>query len=238
MKKVLTTLLVLLLVLGGFTWYFVEYRMDSMIEHQIERAASRSFGTRVSVGAVKTNIREGSLTVSDITVANPPGFRNPNAFSLENVEAALDFSTLDVKRVVVDRPQIVIEEMGGETNFSRMLAELQKMDSDPQPAGEQKREPVIVIHHFRLNESRAAFESPSLDRYSDLEVDAIELNDIRGTPNEVAKIIATEVVSEIASEAAVAVLKAQAQKKLEDVGGKVGDKLRDMLGEDEDPGQE
>jgi hypothetical protein len=236
MKKVLFVALILLLVLGGAIWYFVSFRMDSMLEQRIESTASRTFGTRVSVGSVKTDIRSGSLTISDITVANPPGFSNPNAFSLDNVEASVDYGNLDIKRVVIDRPEIVVEEMGGETNFSKMLAELEKLDSEPESSGNGKPEPVIVIHHFRLNESRAAFESASLDRYSDLKVDAVELNDIRGTPTEVAKIIATEVVSEIASDAAIELLKAQAQKKLDDVEGKVSDKLKQMLGGDKDSG--
>ena len=236
MKKVFVIGLALLVLLGGVTWYFVTYRMDHMIGQRIEAAASRSFGTRVTVGAVKTDLRDGSLSVSNITVANPPGFRNANAFSLDNVEAAVDFSSLDIRRVVIDRPEIVIEEMGGETNFSKMLAELKQRDSQPEPAGDGGPEPVIVIRHFRLNESRAAFESASLDHYTDLEVDAVELNDIRGTPSEVARIIATEVVGEIASEAATEMLKAQAQKKIEDVESKVSDKLRELLGSDEKGG--
>jgi len=234
MKKVFLFVVVLLVLLGGVTWYFVTFRMDHMIGQRIEVAASQSFGTRVSVGGVKTDLRGGSLAISNITVANPPGFRNANAFSLDNVEAAVDFSTLEIRRVVIDRPEIVVEEVDGETNFSKMLTELQSQESQPEPAGDERPEPIIVIRYFRLNESRAAFESASLDRYSDLQLDAVELNDVRGTPREVARIIATKVVSEIASKAAIEILKAQAQKKLEDVGSKVGDTLRDLLGSDED----
>jgi hypothetical protein len=203
-----------------------------MIEHQIEEIGSRSFGTRVSVGAVTTDIRNGSLQISEITVANPPGFRNPNAFSLNNIEAAVDYASRDIRRLVIERPEIVIEEMGGETNFSKMLEELESQDSGS--AGSGGEEPVIFVRHFRMNESRAAFESKSLDRYTDLEVDAVELNDIRGTPTEVAKVIAAEVLNEVVSEAATELLKAQARKQFEDVEEKVSDKLRGILGGDED----
>jgi hypothetical protein len=235
MKKVLLVLVVLLLVVGVGVWYFVSFRLDHMIEQQIEQVGSSSFGTHVSVGAVRTDIRGGSLEISNITVANPPGFRNPTAFSLNNIEAAVDYATFDIKRVVIDKPEIVIEELGGETNFSRMLGELEAQPSEPtESAGE---EPVIVVRHFRMNESRAAFESESLDRYSDLGVDAIELNNIRGTPTEVAEVIATEVLNEIVSEAATELLKAQARKKYEDVEDSVSDKLKEVFGgEDPDSG--
>jgi len=234
MKKFIVVVLVLALIVGGGIWYFVSYRLDSMIETRIEQAGSRSFGSRVSVGAVKTNIRDGSLEISEITVANPPGYRNPTAFSLNNIEAAVDYGSRDIKRLVIDRPEIVIEELGGKTNFEQMLAELESMESEPDGAG--SAEPEIVIRHFRMNGSRAAFESASLDRYTDVEVDAVELNDIRGTPTEVARIIAREVVGEITSEAATELLQAQARDKLNEVDRKVGEKLQELLGGDDDSG--
>jgi hypothetical protein len=231
-KKFLLVLVAILLIVGVGVWYFVSFRLDGMIEQQIEEIGSRSFGTRVSVGAVKTDIRNGSLQISEITVANPPGFRNPTAFSLNNIEAAVDYSSRDIRRVVIEKPEIVIEEMGGETNFSKMLEELESQDSgSADSAGD---EPVIFVRHFRMNESRAAFESESLDRYTDVEVDAVELRDIRGTPSEVAKVIAAEVLNEIVSDAATELLKAQARKQFEDVEEKVSDKLRGLLGGDDD----
>lgn len=244
MNKALTVLLVLLLVVGGGVWYFVTYQLDSMIESRIETRASVSLGTQVSVGKVKTDIKGGSLTISNITVANPEGFKNKNAFSLNGIEAAVDYANLDIKRVVIERPEIVIEEMGGETNFSRFMAQLEKQqsqpdsetDSDPDstPTAEGSEEPIIVVRHFRMNESRASFESESLDRYSDLEVDAVELNNLRGTPSEVGKIIATEIIEEITREAATELLKAQARKHYEKAEKKVSDKLKGLLGKDDD----
>ena len=69
----------------------------------------------------------------------------------------------------INQPEIVIEEKGGNTNFDVML---DRINSGEQvPAGDGQPEPVITIRHFRLNESRAAFESESLDRYTDVEID-------------------------------------------------------------------
>jgi len=237
MKKILTFLFALLLLAGVGTWYFVTYRMDAVIEERIETAGSLSLGTRVSVGTVKTSIKDGSLTISDVTVANPPGFRNKTAFSLNGIEAAIDYSSLDIKRLVIESPEMVIEEMGGETNFSRMMAELEQSESAPASAASGKEEPVITIRNFRMNASRAAFESESLDRYSNIEIDAVELNDLTGTPTEVSKVIAAAILKEVTSEAATELLKAQAKKQLDKVESKVSSKLKDLLGsDDEDSG--
>jgi hypothetical protein len=237
MKKAIGILLVLLLVVGGGVWYFVTYRMDSMIQKQIETAVSVSLGTQVSVGEVTTDIKGGSLTISNVTIANPSGFKNKNAFILNGIEAAVDYANLDVKRVVIDRPEIVIEEMGGETNFSLMMAELEKQQSAPAtnpeadpgtdpgadsgadhaPATEGEKERIVVIRHFRMNESRASFESESLGKYSSLKVDAIELNNIKGTPSEVADVIATKIITEVSKQAAFELIKAKAVEKINSI---------------------
>jgi flagellar basal body-associated protein FliL len=218
MKKALGTILVLLVVVAVAAWYFVTQRMDGMIAAKIESAASATFGTQVSVGAVQTDIKNGSLTISDITVANPPGYENTNAFSLQGIEAAVDYENFDIKRLIVDNPEIIIEEKAGETNFSEMLAALEKREA--QPSGADTAEPVIFIRHFRMNKSRAAFESKSMDRYTDIEIDAVELRDVRGTPGEVAAVIASEVVNEVVSEAAKEMLKAKASEKINDLLGR------------------
>lgn len=94
-----------------------------------------------------------------------------------------------------------------------MLDELEKLAAEPAPAGSGADEPMIVLRHFRMNESRAAFQSASLDRYTDVEMDAVELHDLRGTPTEIAKI-----------------------KKYDEAEQKVGDALKDMLGGGKDSG--
>lgn len=236
MKKFLIFLLVLLVLVGGAAWYFTTYRMDSMIERKIEQAGVVSLGTPVSVGSVKTIFKDGTLLITDITVPNPSGFRNRNAFTLKGIEAAVDYSTWDIKRVYIKEPEIVIEEKGGKTNFDVMLERLNKGEQVPVDSPDGKAEPTIVIHHFRMNESRAAFESESMDRYSDLQIDEVELTNIKGTPSEVATIIATEVLTEITKEAATEMLKAQARKKYGEVEESAKEKLNDLFGGDDDSG--
>lgn len=231
MKKALIILVGLVVVIGGAAWYFVAFKMDVTIERTIEKHASASLGTQVTVGSVKSDIKGGSLSISNITIANPPGYKNKNAFSLNDIEAAVDYANFDIKRIVINNPEIVIEEMGGKTNFDQILAAVNQADSsseaeaDAEPgqaaeAEEAEEEQIYVIRNFRMNESRASFESESLDRYSNLEVDAIEIRDIKGTRSEVSKIIASEVISEITKEAATEMLKAKASEKLGEIFGK------------------
>ena len=81
-----------------------------------------------------------------------------------------------------------------------------------------------------MNGTRAAFQSESLDTNSDLNVDAVELNNLEGTPNELAREIATEILKEMSSEAAAELLKAQAKKKYEESESKEPEKMKGLPG--------
>ena len=247
MKKATTSLLIIILLIGGAAWYYVSFRLDDAIANGIEEAGSAAFGTSVKVGGVKTSIRDGTLSISSITVANPPGYNNKFAISLNAIEAAVDYDSFEIKRVIIDNPEVVIEEKGGQTNFSDLLVNIQSdqsepaadadADADPDADGEDGADTdatTIIIRHFRMNQTRASFESKSLDRYSDLKVDEIEINNISGTPTEVANLIATEIIKEITAEAGIELLKAKLRQKFEKSESEVRSKLKSWLGGDDE----
>ncbi|MDZ4730162.1 MAG: hypothetical protein SH820_09510 [Xanthomonadales bacterium] len=233
MHKLFMTLGLIMLVGAGFAWYFVNVRMDSMIESRLERAATVSLGNHVEVGGVETDLRKGTLTVREISVANPPGYKNPYAMRFTGVEAAVDYDNLEIKRVVLDRPEFLIEELGGTTNIQQMLDALESGGSVVSAADPSQPEPVIVIRHFRIDQARAGFESGSLDRYTELKVDAIEMHDLKGTPTELANQIGKEVLEQLKSDAAMALLEAQALKKAGDLGDQLSNSLGKIFGDDE-----
>lgn len=234
MKKLFLTLGLIMLVGAGLAWYFVNVRMDSMIESRLERTATASLGSHVEVGGVETDLRNGTLTVREISVANPPGYKNPYAMRFNGVEAAVDYETMEIRRVVIDQPEFLIEELNGNTNFQQMLDALEAGEPVVAPADPARPEPEITIRHFRIDGARAGFESASLDRYTDLKVDAIEMNDLKGTPTELANEIGRKVLKELSSEAAMALLEAQARNKMGELGGKVSKSLGDIFGRDDE----
>lgn len=241
MRKVFFTLGSIMLLAVVAAVYFIMFRLDGVVETRIEKVASTALGSRVEVGGVRTNLRDGTLTVEQISVANPPGFENPYAVRLNAVEAAVDYDGLEVKQVVIANPEFYVEEHGGKTNFGQMLHALDAGAGESAGSGPAeappKAEPVIVIRHLRIDETRAAFESHTFDRYTDMQIGAIEMNNLRGTPSQLTGEIARKVVGELKSAASSEMLKVQAQKKVDDIQQKVNDKLRDLLGDgtDQDP---
>ena len=234
MRKTLFTLGFMMLVALAAGLYFVMFRLDSVIESRVEKAATAAFGTKVKVTGVKTDLRDGTLTVDQISVANPPGYESPFAARLNSVQATVDYDDLEIRQLVIRNPEFYVEEHNGKTNFGQML---QALNSGSQSAASNdtgKAEPVIAIRHLRIDETQAAFSSQTFDRYTDMQVDAIEMNNLRGTPTELARQIAGKVVSELSEETASELFKAKAQKKVDEIQKKVKDKLQELLGGDDD----
>jgi uncharacterized protein involved in outer membrane biogenesis len=232
MKKTFYTLGFIVLISVAAGLYFLTFRFDGVVETRIERAATIALGSRVEVGGVKTNLRKGTLSVERISVANPAGFDNPYAVQLNAVEAAVDYEGLEIKQIVIENPEFFVEEKDGKTNFDQILkaldAEFQGSTGEP-----QTKQPVIVIRHLRIDETRAAFESETSDKYSDISIDAIEMNNLSGTPSELAHLIARKVVTEISSEVATEVSRTKTMKPVDDVQDKVTSKPKDISGDDE-----
>lgn len=216
MKKLLLGLIILVALVAGGLWYFVSFRLDDMIRQQIEQTGTATLGTSVTVGALTTDLKSGTLTIASIAVANPEGYANANAFTLNGIEAAVDYQSGDVKRVIIDRPEISVEEIDGRTNFTDLLANIEQ-PAEPQAEDPEAPPPVITIHHFRMSEARASFESKSTDRYTDLKVRSVELENLTGTPDQVGKEILTEIVEKVVAAAAVELVRAKASEKLEDI---------------------
>jgi hypothetical protein len=193
------------------------HRLGGLLEAEIQRAASEAFGTPVTIGDVQLNLVQGAVRIEDLAIGNPPGFAREHAVVFGSIEAAMDFENEQVARVVLDGAQIFIEEKGGVTNMQRLKEALESRISD-EAGGVASEGEEIVIQLFQMRRTTATFESDSLQRLSEVEIDEIEMRNLRGTPDEVAEEIAVSVMDEITQEAGRAMLEAQARKQLEDVG--------------------
>lgn len=218
MKKFIITVIVVLFVGAGIAgWWYMFHRLGGLLEEEIQRAASEAFGTPVTIGDVQLNLVQGAVRIEDLAIGNPPGFAREHAVVFGSIEAAMDFENEQVARVVLDGAQIFIEEKGGVTNMQRLKEALESRISD-EAGGVASEGEEIVIQLFLMRRTTATFESDSLQRLSEVEIDEIEMRNLRGTPDEVAEEIAVSVMDEITQEAERAMLEAQARKQLEDVG--------------------
>src|SRR5262249_35982364 len=69
-------------------------RLDSVVRRTIEERGSALTQTAVRVGSVHVALQDGTATLRDLTIANPPGFQAENAFELKEITVQLALDSL------------------------------------------------------------------------------------------------------------------------------------------------
>ncbi len=234
MKKVIITILAVAIVVGILSWWFIFHRLDALVAKEITNAGTEVIGTKVTLDGVRLDLLNGSVTLENLSIANPEGFSRENAFVIGKIEAALDFEARQIARVVLDESRVYIEEKSGLINIQELKKSLESRISDSTivPNIGRASQEELVIQLFLMRSTMATFESDSLQRLSEVEIDQIEMRDLRGSPEELAEQIALEIVDEITAEAQQAMVRGQ----LENLQDRALDELRGLLGAEEDEG--
>ena len=114
MRKIILIVVAVVALAIGAGVAFLASNLDGIVKKVIETAGSEVAGVKVSVGEVTISLSEGKAGIAGQTVANPPGFTTPAAFTLGAIAVALDTGSLTanpiiVKDVAVAAPEVTYE---------------------------------------------------------------------------------------------------------------------------------
>ena len=145
MKKIILTILLLLILAVAGAVYYVVHNMEDMVKDAVNKYGSQVTGTQVRLGGFQISPFDGLVKLSNLTVANPKGYAKPNIVSLGNVEVKLDVKSLlnqmiVVEKVAVEKPEITYEiSNASRNNISDLLANINKNSAATK--AEEKAEP-------------------------------------------------------------------------------------------------
>ena len=105
LKKLFLTIGVLSLLLIGFTLYGI-YEMDGLVKVAIEKYGSEAVKAQVSVASVSVDLKKAQVTLKKLSVANPEGFKEKNAFYAGEVVIDLDEKHLNTSKIIVQKVSI------------------------------------------------------------------------------------------------------------------------------------
>lgn len=224
--------------------------LDAIVEAAIEKNGSRVTQTKVGVAGVKLSLTKGAGSISGITVGNPTGFTQPNAFSLGNISTRIDTGTVTkdtvvINEIVVKGPEIFYEiNKAGASNFN-MLKKNIAAASGGKASGDGK-EVKLIIERLIIEGGKVSAKVAALDKTMDTRLPRIELKDIGkqkggATGAEVAEKVLNAIVSHTSTAVSalgvdkyVGKAKEEVQRQLEAVGDKgkdVGEELKKAPGD-------
>src|SRR5690554_6816935 len=102
MKKILIGLLAVVLVVVIAVVVLVVVgvsQIDNLLKAGIERGGTYATGVSTTVDDVDVQLRKGTLDLSGLVLANPPGFDTPHFLALAETGMALNSGATDTKNL-------------------------------------------------------------------------------------------------------------------------------------------
>jgi uncharacterized protein involved in outer membrane biogenesis len=187
MKKTILGIALLLFIAIGGAIYYVFSNLDAIVKMAIEKYGSEAIKTAVRVDKVRINLQEGSASISGLTIANPPGFAAPHAFSLGDISVGIDINSLTgdvivIREIGIAAPQIFFEiNADKKANLDVLSKNLPKGD-EPAPETEEKSgtEPKLSIRKTSLSGAELQAKVVPLNKEYQLKLPTITMNNLGG----------------------------------------------------------
>ena len=143
MKKILLVTLLLILVLGGATYWFFD-NLDDFIKNYMVENGSNMTKTEVEVDSVKTDFQKGEISINRLGIENPNGFSNSEAFEVEKVlisikKESLNQDIIEIPLVLINNPEIIYEYNGKKTNFNVLKENIQNYQNNGSNISQEKK---------------------------------------------------------------------------------------------------
>lgn len=222
MSKVLKYSLIVILgvIIVGFI--ILTLFLDSIVKSNIEDIGTEMTGTGVTVESASISPFSGQGTISGFRVANPEGYAQDYAVSLDEFSIELDVWTLFsdeiiVRDITILEPFIYVEQQLPENNIQTILQHVNSMDSFEASDSE------MIIEHFLLeNGTVDLYTEVGGERSARVEIETIELHDLgRGGGEEAVE----DIIQRIAEEVGERALRAAAESG----GEQLRDAIRDLF---------
>ena len=147
----------------------------------------------------------------------------------------MDYSTQEIAAIIIEKPVITAEVKGANNNFKDLADNMpQSEEAEEEPAQEAEESgdaPEISIKLIKISEATVQVISDQLGE-EEFVMETLEIRDLKGTPDVIAKSIAARLTSHITRQVASHMVKSQVQGKVnEEINKKLGEKFGDKLGD-------
>lgn len=172
-KSIITvSTLAFALIFGGGIYLYTQ--LNALAKPLTERIASDALGVAVTIGEMDIRLKDKRVDVRNIKVANPSGFKKPNAITISEVTVALSAiatNSVNIEDVAVKGTDVYLEVTSQGTNLSKIQNNLKKVKSD----GPVEEAIKVIIERFSLD---GAMLHPSITLLSNRDLKSVQVSPI------------------------------------------------------------
>jgi hypothetical protein len=162
MKTLFKFGVVALLVISVAAYFVGSFVLGSAIKSGVNAFAPRLTQTNVTLDGARVSPLTGAGTLSGLTVGNPAGWSNRDAFSLGKVHVDVEPSSIFgdyvvINEIVIDAPVFNYETKFVSSNIKDLLKNIEAFTGSGQaPVAEKTGKPIkFVVKKFRLTNAKA-----------------------------------------------------------------------------------
>lgn len=229
---------VVLIALG--VGVFLYTQMDSLVADVIEEQGSKATGTRVAVGGVNIELGEARGSIRGLTVANPSGYDQPNALSMDELSLRINTSNLGRDLVVIDQVdvggvRIALEQTTAGGNLQTLLDNIKRYAGAGGTTAESTTK--IIINKLNMGETTVDVSLPQAGEQRQVTIPAFTVDGIGrasggATAAQVARQVLEPLIQRALRSAAAQEIRGRAEEKLDEVKDDLKGRLLDRLGGD------
>jgi hypothetical protein len=206
--------IVILLAVGVFVLYL---SLDHIVKSVVETQGTEQLNVPTTLGSVNLGLLSGSVGLDSLAIGSPAGFTAPQMFSVGKLSVdtggvmRLRDQPIHLSSIVIDQPQLVIEQHGDKLNFRELMDHLPShpdQGAKNTPAAPSQTQPTkLIIDTLTITNSHVLLrlDIPGLTKEQNLALPTLTLQKIGnadGANNGVAmKDVVTAVISQMVTEA-------------------------------------
>lgn len=135
MKRKISTILIILVALAIIAVIVIGVHLGQIIKDVIQNYGPKMTQTAVTVDAVDLSLLTGSAKIKSLQVADPPGYKTPQAISVGAVAVGIDPTTVFSDKVVIrsirlESPEINFEGGLAGNNLTTLLNNVKASGGD------------------------------------------------------------------------------------------------------------
>ncbi len=161
MKKPLLGIAVLVMVgIVGSLWW-LSRSLDSQVASAIRAYGSEIAGVPVSLSDAHIVVADGAVALHGLVVGNPPGFKTPQALSLDEVSLKIDIGSLAtdvirIKEMSIVKPDVTYEYTLGGSNLDALQRNAERYvaghsDGKSEPTQDSPGKKLVIEHVYIKN---------------------------------------------------------------------------------------
>lgn len=157
-KRIVIAVVLLVVLLVGLVVFGLS-QVDAAAKAAIEKGGTYAMGVDTKVASVSVKLRDASVSLSGLSIANPQGFTSPTFVQLPSAGVSLKAESLSTP--IIELPSLELtgltvnlERKSGASNYQVILDNLKKLQgSGGKPAQSTGQEKKLVINKVEIRDT-------------------------------------------------------------------------------------